>query len=137
MSQSLVVPDVFVLKCVRAGKGGSRGGKTSIAGVKRGADALFQKLPQDNWENATEPSEAALSDASAFPATTEASARCTPFAFAIHPNSPPPLLTSNPPNPTLNPSAPAQHIGIHAAWFFLLVGVVNLLGSSLQAANIL
>lgn len=57
------------------GKGGSKGGKTSIAGVKRGAEALFQK----DWENATdllEASEPALSDASAFPATTEASVRC-------------------------------------------------------------
>ena len=64
-----------------AGKGGGRGGKTSIAGVKRGADALFQK----QWENATEPSEAALSDGSAFPATTEASARCTPhLLLSIH-----------------------------------------------------
>lgn len=74
-SQRTVPALVFVFTTYAfdcAGKGGGRGGKASIAGVKRGADTLFQK----QWENTTEPSEAALSDGSAFPATTEASARC-------------------------------------------------------------
>ena len=91
-------PSVFISECSHAGKGGGRGGKTGIAGVKRGADALFQK----DWENATEPSEAALSDASAFPATTEASARCEPSDFVTHhPTNPAPL-----PAPHLSPPHP-------------------------------
>ena len=73
---------------MHAGKGGGRGGKTSVAGVKRGADALFQK----DWENAAEPSEVALSEASGIPATTEASARCkhltSPHLTSPHLTSP-------------------------------------------------
>lgn len=86
--------------CVCAGKGGGRGGKTSIAGVKRGGDALFQK----QWENVTEPSEAALSDASAFPATTEASARCKPSLLLSNHFS-----VSEPTRPHPTPSHPVPH----------------------------
>ena len=52
-----------------------------MAGVKRGSEALFQK----DWDNVTEASEPAMSDASAFPATTEASVRCkaADVAFAM------------------------------------------------------
>ena len=57
------------------GKGTAKGARgAGIAGVKRGAEALFQK--DKDWEVATEASEPALSEASAFPATTEASVRC-------------------------------------------------------------
>ncbi|KAL3130987.1 Ubiquitin C-terminal hydrolase 22 [Trebouxia sp. C0009 RCD-2024] len=84
------------------GKGGGRGGKTSVAGAKRGADALFPK----DWENATEPSEPALSDGSAFPATTEASARCSSVddqgSVAGHVDSGRDQTVSSP----LHPSAP-------------------------------
>ena len=60
-----------------------------MAGVKRGAEALFQK----DWENTTEASEPALSDASAFPATTEASIRCKRLAMLyIKPFCQPPAL---------------------------------------------
>ena len=94
-----------------AGKGGGRGVKTGIAGVKRGTDALFQKFPHENWENATEPSEAALSDASAFPATTEASARCAQFVLATHPhNHAPPPFYQHPTQPCPDPDrAPSTH----------------------------
>ena len=58
---------------VVSGKAGSKQGRgASNAGVKRAAEVLFQK----DWENHTEASEPALSDTSAFPATTEASVRC-------------------------------------------------------------
>lgn len=65
-----------------AGKGGGKGAKAGVAGVKRGAEALFQK----DWENATEASEPALSDASAFPATTEASIRCKALTMLYNGN---------------------------------------------------
>ena len=56
-----------------SGKAGSKQGRgAGNAGVKRAAEVLFQK----DWENQTEASEPALSDTSAFPATTEASVRC-------------------------------------------------------------
>lgn len=58
---------------VVSGKAGSKQGRGGgNAGVKRAAEVLFQK----DWENQTEASEPALSDTSAFPATTEASVRC-------------------------------------------------------------